>query len=106
MVRPLATAAPSSLRVLTPPPWLTCIPPPPLLAPTASPLASGYHFDGSGRRFFEGWYWKVGAGLRFGRGPLEPGAGLRRGDWGRTCASGGAACVGVVDACSHARLGL
>lgn len=25
----------------------------------AAPPHSGYHFDGSDRRFFEGWYWKV-----------------------------------------------
>jgi len=25
----------------------------------APPPHSGYHFDGSSRRFFEGWYWKV-----------------------------------------------
>ncbi|KAI8472481.1 MAG: tocopherol cyclase-domain-containing protein [Monoraphidium minutum] len=30
------------------------------LAPSwVPPPHSGYHFDGSGRRFFEGWYWKV-----------------------------------------------
>jgi hypothetical protein len=31
---------------------------------------SGYHWDGTPRRFFEGWYWKVGQG----RGALAYGA--------------------------------
>eukprot|EP00798_Chlamydomonas_sp_ICE-L_P022637 gene22636-29781_t len=31
-----------------------------LSSPTATqPPHSGYHFDGTSRRFFEGWYWKV-----------------------------------------------
>jgi hypothetical protein len=33
---------------------------------------SGYHWDGTDRRFFEGWYWKVGACVDTQACPLQP----------------------------------